>query len=235
MEVQVGKICVLFDLDGTLVLTGGAGMIAFDATFEEIFRVPGKIKDARPAGKTDPVILNQVCQKVLRRDPTSEEVEAYFKRYLTHLKEIVHTTDKYQVLPGIQALLEVLRDHPDCLLGLGTGNIREGARVKLSRPPGLWDYFAFGGFGSDSTDRPELLAIGRDRGKALLPAGEDFEEVYIIGDTPRDIEAGQAIQARTVGVATGPFSATDLQAAGADRVYEDFSDYPSFIKEIGLT
>ena len=223
--------CILFDLDGTLVLTGGAGMRAFDRAFKEIYGTDGEIKSVNPAGKTDPAILDEVCRHFLDRRPTPEEREAVFARYVRYLEGEVRDAPGFQVMPGIKPLLEALSRDGRMFLGLGTGNIREGARIKLE-PPGLWRYFRFGGFGSDAFDRPGLLARGLKEGRKLLGEGMDFEAVYVIGDTHHDITAGRAIGARTIGVATGPYSVEDLRRERPDRIYEDLSDYRAFLADL---
>ncbi|MFH1999782.1 MAG: HAD family hydrolase [Planctomycetota bacterium] len=226
--------CFLFDLDGTLVLTGGAGIRAFDQAFREIFQTEGKIKSISPAGKTDPAILQMMCNRYLERNPTEEEQRAVFSRYLEILKDEVEETDKFEVMPGIRPLLEYLHNHADCLLGLGTGNIKAGAEIKLRRPD-LWKYFHFGGFGSDAPERSQLLQRALDRGTHLLKPGEKIHKVFVIGDTPNDIQAGHAIHAQTVGVATGPYPVKALEEAGADRVYKDLSAYQDFLGDVGVS
>lgn len=229
----MSHLCFLIDLDGTLVLTGGAGLRAFDQAFREVYEVDGKIATASPAGKTDPDILRRVCLTFLGREPTEEEEKKIYARYLVYLRDEVAASPDFEVMPGIEPLLDRLVADERCLVGLGTGNLEQGARIKLSRPD-LWRYFSFGGYGSDATERSELLAIAVERGRALLVEGQAIDEVYVIGDTPRDISAGQAIGARTVGVATGPYSVEDLEKAGADLVYADFSRYETFLSDVGL-
>jgi len=229
----LSHICFLIDLDGTLVLTGGAGLRAFDKAFRVVYEVDGKIATASPAGKTDPDILRRVCLAFLGREPTPEEEASVYALYLQYLRDEVDRSVDFEIMPGIESLLQKMSLDERCLVGLGTGNLEQGAKIKLSRPD-LWRYFRFGGFGSDAPERPELLKIGLARGRALLEDGQAIKEVYVIGDTPHDISAGQAIGARTVGVATGPFSVKDLQAAGADLVYPDLSDYEAFLADVGL-
>ncbi len=229
----MSNLCFLFDLDGTLVLTGGAGLRAFDRAFREIFGSDGKIISVNPAGMTDPAILDAVCRGFLNRGPTAEEGERVFAKYLDYLREEIDKTDRFEVMPGVKSLLEILDQNDRCFLGLGTGNLQEGARIKLEYPD-LWRYFRFGGFGSDATDRTRLLEKAFEEGRRLLPPGEDFETVYVIGDTPRDITAGRAIGARTIGVATGPYSMEVLDASGADRVYPDLANHRIFLGDIGI-
>lgn len=225
-------ICLLFDLDGTLVLTGGAGLRSFNQAFFEIFKTEKTLESIKPAGKTDTAIIKEVCRLTLKRDPTLEEMEQCFDRYLNLLKIEVDSPN-FQILPGVKPLLKSLSQHSCCLLGLGTGNLEKGAEIKLKHS-NLWDYFQFGGFGSDSEDRPELLRIAQNRALKLLKNNETIDQTWVIGDTPKDIQAGKAIRANTVGVATGPYSSDQLIAEGADLVYEDLQDYKAFIKDVGL-
>jgi len=223
----VAPICFLFDLDGTLVTTGGAGMRAFDRAFRERFGRPAQIRSVSPAGKTDPEILAEVCLRALGRLPAPREEEALFRRYTELLEEELRRTSDFRVHPGIPEVLSRLHGRAGCLLGLGTGNIREGARIKLEIP-GLWHYFRFGGFGGDGRDRKALLEAALRRGRALVDGGTDFERVYVVGDTPRDVAAGRAVGARVIGVATGPYSAEALERA-AFRVFPDLGDPDSFL------
>ncbi|MHC4943395.1 MAG: HAD family hydrolase [Planctomycetota bacterium] len=233
MTESKDRICFLFDLDGTLVLTGGAGLRAFDKAFKDCFQADGKIEIASPAGKTDPNILRHVCEHFLGRTATSAEERTFFDRYLECLVEDMRTTDRYQVMPGIKALLEHLDRDDRCLLGLGTGNIEKGAEIKL-RTGDLWRYFRFGGFGSDASERAGLLRKALERAEALLKGGERIRETYVIGDTPHDIQAGRSVGARTVGVATGPYDLDELKRAGADFLYEDLGDFRTFLADIKL-
>lgn len=226
-------ICLLFDLDGTLVLTGGAGMRAFDKAYKKVFHLEGDISGVSPAGKTDRAILLEVCRMIANREPTPEEEEEVFRQYLGYLREEIKASTKFRILPGVKPLLEALSRNRQCLLGLGTGNLKEGARIKLIHA-GFWQYFTFGGFGCDATDRTQLLTTALQRGTGMLPDDEAFEAVYVIGDTPLDVHAGKAIGARTLGVATGPYSLADLEAAGADYLYPDLSDNEAVLSDLGL-
>jgi phosphoglycolate phosphatase-like HAD superfamily hydrolase len=227
------RICFLFDLDGTLVLTGGAGLRAFDEAFKGCFREDGRIEVASPAGRTDPDILRDVCLHFLGRAPTGDEERSFFEVYLKCLAEDIKTSDNYEVMPGIKDLLDHLERDDRCLLGLGTGNIERGAEIKL-RKGDLWRYFPFGGFGSDASDRAGLIRKAMERAEAFLDNEARIKEIYVIGDTPHDIHAGHEAGARAVGVATGPYDKDQLREAGADLVYEDLGDYRAFLADVGL-
>jgi phosphoglycolate phosphatase len=214
---------ILFDLDGTLVNTGGAGLRAFDRSMEEEFG-PGMTLDTiTPAGMTDTAIFREIFSHNRGRSPVKTEEERLFVRYLKYLEEEIAVSEGFRVLPGVREILEELADDNRFLVGLGTGNLETGARIKLERPA-LNGYFSFGGFGSDSSDRPELLRQGVKKG--LEAAGRTGESgvVIVIGDTPRDVSAGKAIGARTLAVASGPYSRTELQKSEPDLAVDDLCD-----------
>ena len=157
---------LLFDLDWTLIYTGGAGVRALNHAFEALFGVPEAMKQVTPDGKTDPAICREMIRVHLRREPQPEEIEKLCRGYLDRLALEVPNGPGYRVLPGIPQLLEALSALPHLLMGLGTGNLEEGAATKLARAD-LMKYFRFGGYGSDSEDRPTLLRTAVRRGEEL--------------------------------------------------------------------
>jgi phosphoglycolate phosphatase-like HAD superfamily hydrolase len=213
----------LFDLDWTLIYTGGAGVRALNVAFEKHFGIANAMKTLSPDGKTDPAIVREMIRVHLRRDPEDGEIESICRAYVDRLKIEVATSAGYRVLPGVPELLESLSKRSDILVGLGTGNLEEGARIKLSRPD-LMKYFRFGGYSSDSEDRSEVLAAAVRRGEALAGQAVAPRDVFVLGDNWRDIEAGQAIGASTVGVATGPVPYEELAKHRPDYLFRDFSD-----------
>ncbi len=220
---------LLFDLDWTLIYTGGAGVRALDYAFERIFKIPGAMKTVTPDGKTDPAIAREMIQVHLHRPPGEGEIEKVCRGYLERLKEEVAQAEGYRVLPGIPELLKALAARTDLLLGLGTGNLEEGAHIKLGRAD-LMRYFRFGGFGSDAEDRAELLRIAARRGEAL--AGHTFSsrDVVVIGDNKRDVQAGNGIDATTIAVASGPMKYEELAATAPDHLFHDLSDTKAVLK-----
>jgi phosphoglycolate phosphatase len=140
----------------------------------------------------------------------------------------VAKAEKYRILPGIPELLEALSKEPKVLMGLGTGNLEGGAHAKLARC-GLMRYFKFGGFANDSEDRPEVLRAAVRRGQALAGDPVSPRDVVVIGDNFRDILAGQAIGAYTVGVASGPMNKEELAAYHPDSLFQDLSDTPKVL------
>lgn len=212
---------ILFDIDGTLIDTGGAGRRALTRAFETLHGSAACL-DFGLAGMTDPAIV----RKALGRGghvAHDEAVQQVLTAYLAFLAGEVQDTPTYTVHPGVTDILDHTRTQPERFaVGLGTGNIEDGAQIKLARGR-LDEHFAFGGFGSDSEDRGELLRIGADRGAQRIGAEVASCRVVVIGDTPRDVAAAQQIGAECVAVATGPFSTEDLRQTGAPFVFEDLS------------
>jgi phosphoglycolate phosphatase len=219
---------VLFDIDGTLVLTGGAGLRAMNRACEELVGHTRALEGIPVAGRTDRIILGDVMDRLGR--PLDEDLlQALRDRYIACLEEEIRLPGYgvKAVLPGVQGLLDRLAARGDVLLGLVTGNFEAGARIKLGHFD-LWRYFRCGAFADDAADRNALVpfAVDRARGCGLteVPAGH----VLVVGDTPHDVECARVTGAVAVGVATGPFSTADLEASGADVVFEDLRDAEAF-------
>jgi phosphoglycolate phosphatase-like HAD superfamily hydrolase len=220
---------LLFDLDGTLVTTGGAGVRALDRAFFQVAGIVHAMDGVRPHGKTDPAIIREVF--TLRGAGNfSDLIGQILDAYVGFLEEEVRQSSMYRVLPGIIHFLKEFHGRRDLALGLATGNVERGARIKLERGR-LNSYFAFGGFGSDAENRTEV--VRRAAEKAARYTGEcvDPADIFVIGDTPRDIDAGRESGYRTVGVATSDYTRQDLEAAGADLVLSDFEqDRDQFLR-----
>jgi len=191
---------LLFDIDGTLVSTGGAGHRSMVGAFARVHGAPDVFADISFAGMTDRSIARYGLRKCL---PT--------------VSEEVPKAEGYRVLPGVQALLASLAGEARVAIGLGTGNVRRGAEVKLTRGA-IYDAFAFGGFGCDAEDRTELIRTGAERGAGRLGVPLAECRVVVIGDTPKDIAAARGIGAACVAVATGSFRERDLEAHEPDHV-----------------
>jgi phosphoglycolate phosphatase-like HAD superfamily hydrolase len=227
------KTLVLFDIDGTILHSGGAGRRAVHRAVEEVF-------GARPpeehefAGKTDPQIVRELMLRVgITAQAIQQRMPRALARYVDHLSaELGHATHGGAVYPGVVALLDALDQRDDVVLGLLTGNVHEGARAKLTAVGIDPDRFRVGAFGSDHADRPELPAIARARAEALLGHAIDGGQVVVIGDTPADMECGRAIGARAIGVATGSYSVDDLRACGAAAVFADLSDTAAVMRAV---
>jgi len=212
---------VLFDIDGTL-LWGGPAKGAFEKAMVETYGTAGDIEGLSFAGKTDPQIVRQLLADVrLDRGDIEDGFEGLWERYLGYLGVRLED-DPVEVLPGVEKLLDALESFGDIGIGLLTGNIVGGARLKLASA-GLWDRFGFGSYGSDHEERNELPAIAVGRAQELWGGFLTAAHAVIVGDTPRDVACGRAGGMKTLAVATGHFSVDDLEGAGADHVVTDLS------------
>jgi phosphoglycolate phosphatase len=213
---------VLFDIDGTLITTGGAGAVAWRLAFEELYGVPADIGKYSDAGMTDPEVGRLTFTSVIGHDPSARELGQLMAVRLEHLPRAVADSTGFRVLAGVKPLLERLSDK-DYLLGLTTGGTEAAARFKLARA-GLNRYFPFGGFGSDSTDRTELTKRAIERAAALTGGSVVPRRYLVVGDTPLDIAAARGAGAVSVGVASGHFTAEQLAEAGADHVLNSLEE-----------
>ncbi len=211
---------LLFDVDGTLVTTGGVGRRALEVAFERSFGRRDACKSFRLDGMTDRAII-RAGLGAIGIEPTEPLIDQVVIDYLRVLAEEVAAAPDatYRVHAGMASTLDAAHGVAGVAVGLGTGNIREGARIKLERV-GIYHRFAFGGFGCDAEDRTALIRRGAERGAARLAAPVAECRVVVIGDTPKDVAAAQAIGAECVGVGTGSFSAEQLLAAGATRAFD---------------
>jgi phosphoglycolate phosphatase-like HAD superfamily hydrolase len=208
-------VVVLFDVDETLVHTGGAGARSWKVAFEALYGIPADIGAHTSAGQTDPQVAAETFQGVLHRDPTPDELGALYARYLLALADEIWASKEYRVLPGAEQTLKRLGE-AGVMLGIVSGAMEGAARTKLM-PGNLNRYFVFGAYGSDSPDRPELTKLAIEKA-ARLHGHLTPAQVSVVGDTPRDIEAAQAAGAVSVGVATGHYSTEELLAAHGDHV-----------------
>jgi phosphoglycolate phosphatase len=207
---------LLFDIDGTLVSTGGAGAVAWKRAFDELYGIPADIGEFTDAGMTDPDVGAKTFEAVLHRKPTARELAQLVQRRLEHLPEAVAESKGYRVLPGVPERLKQL-SHEGHLLGIITGNGDGAAAIKLARGD-LNRWFTFGAYASAGVDRAGIVRRAVERGEAML--GEDVPnmKIYVIGDTPLDIQAAHAVDCTAIGVATGHYDQAALQEAGADHV-----------------
>jgi phosphoglycolate phosphatase len=210
------RLAVLFDIDGTLITSGGAGAASWREAFQQLYGVPADIGRYTDAGMTDPEVGRLTFERVIGRKPTPRELGRLLARRNTLLPGLVAESKGYRVLPGVAELLPRLCEE-GYLLGLTTGGVETAAHIKLERAH-LNRYFHFGGYGSDSTDRVELTRKALDRASTILAHRLSSDEVLVVGDTPKDIEAAHAAGALAVGVATGSYSKEQLAEAGADYV-----------------
>lgn len=213
-------LLVLFDIDGTLIDSGGAGIRALDLSFKELFAINNAFDGISMAGKTDAQIMREGLAK--HGISMDGHIERITSAYLKHLNKEINNNNRH-VKPGIYELLESLDSIAEIKLGLLTGNLEPGARIKLG-PFDLNRYFPSGAFGSDDEDRDKLLPVAVKRFQKLYGIKISFDDCVVIGDTPLDVYCAKPYGAMTVGVATGPYSQDSLRQAGADHVFEDFSD-----------
>jgi phosphoglycolate phosphatase len=211
---------ILFDVDGTLIHTGGAGVKAFARTLTSEFGQLNGTERIKFGGRTDPSLVREAfgyCGIA----PTEENFRRFFDAYVFWLDHLLATSRNGGACPGVWRLIDELRTgHQRPLLGLLTGNIRLGAEIKLRRY-GLWGVFATGGFGDDHEDRNQIAVVAQQRGRELLGEELSGDQILVVGDTPRDIECGRAIGARVLAVATGGANLEHLKAHQPDWVVED--------------
>jgi phosphoglycolate phosphatase len=209
-------VAVLFDIDGTLLTTGGAGAVAWRHAFEELYGVPADIGAFTDNGMADPEVGRRTFENVLEREPSARELAKLLAVRLEHLPRAIAESGGYRVLAGVEATLELLtRDY--YLVGLTTGGTEAAARFKLARGR-LNRYFPFGGFGSDSAHRVALTKRAIERAAVLHGRPLDPGRCLVVGDTPLDIAAARGAGAVSVAVASGHFGPDELRAAGADHV-----------------
>lgn len=217
---------LLFDIDGTILNTGGAAKRAFHRALLEVYGTAGPIEDHDFAGKTDP----QIARELLRRAGVAESriddgLPTLFAAYVAELRLEIESPHYAPIVhPGVPELLDALEAHrADPLLGLLTGNVAEGAELKVGSV-GLRGRFRLGAYGSDSEHRAELPRLAVERARALTGRSYRGREVVVIGDTPHDVTCGRSIGVLAVGVATGSHTAEELAAAGAHLVLENLAD-----------
>jgi len=213
---------LLFDIDGTLVTTGGAGAVAWRRAFEELHGIPADIGMFTDAGMTDPDVGAKTFEAVLHRKPTPVELAQLVQRRLEHLPEAVAESAGYKVLPGVPQRLRQL-SRAGHLLGIITGNGDGAAFVKLARGD-LMRWFTFGAYASAGVDRPGIVRRAVERGEAMLGQDVPNTDIYVIGDTPLDVDAAHAVGCTAIAVATGHYDADALRKAGADHVIETMEE-----------
>lgn len=215
------KKLLLFDIDGTLITSGGAGERALRLGFHDRFGIDDDLSAVEIAGRTDSGIARQMLG-AHGLPATPENLIAFFDGYLLHLASLLPQTIGC-LLPGIVPLLEALKVRPEIVLGLLTGNLERGARLKLTHY-GVWHFFEFGAYADDHYDRNELGPVARARAAARHGAEFAPEQIFVLGDTPHDITCARAIGAKAVAIATGKFSRAELAACAPDFLFDDLGD-----------
>ena len=216
---------VVFDIDGTLLTTGGAGAKAWARAFHDEFGVDADIEDYTEGGMPDHDVCKSTFEGVMGRTPTEREIATLIPTYVGHLWDTIEESDAYRVMPGVPELLLRLRSL-GLLLGITTGNVESAAHIKLSRGQ-LNHHFTFGGYGSDSPDRGVLTRTAIERGQRMLGSPLLPEHVIVVGDTPRDVAAARFANAIAVAVATGHFTVEQLAVTSPDHVLATLEhDFP---------
>lgn len=221
MTMASSRRLFLFDIDGTLITSGGAGESALIEAMASRFGVREDLKGITLAGATDALIAVALLKKHgLEASP--ENATALLDSYLHHLVQNM-PRHSGQVFPGVIPLLDALKQRSDSVVALLTGNVVRGAEIKL-RHYGVWDYFEFGAFADDHQDRNELGKFAQARAAEMHGIPFEPRHIFVIGDTPRDIECGRVIGAKTVAIATGNYDRASLAAHSPDFLFEDFCD-----------
>lgn len=216
------RLAILFDVDGTLIISGGAGADSWRLAFDELYGIPADIGKFTDTGMTDPDVGRKTFEAVLHREPTPAEFSKLLERRLHYLHQTVRESKHYQVLDGVAELLPKLLAE-GYLLGLVTGNLEAAAHIKMHRGK-LNRFFSFGGYGSDSSDRAEVTRIALRRAALVFGAELGPERCVVVGDTPHDADAAHAAEIACVGVASHNFNAEQLREGGADWVIESLKD-----------
>jgi len=223
---------VLFDIDGTLVLTGRAGIRAMNRACEEVIGHVGALDGIPVAGRTDWIILHDALGAI--GHALDDDLFARLRdAYVGHLEEAIAEPGEgvKAVMPGIRPLLDTLAARPDVFLALLTGNFERSARIKLAHFD-LWRYFRCGAFGDDAADRNALVPFALERAKGCGLEAIPPESIFVIGDTPHDVACARAVGAVPIAVATGTFTVDQLRASGAGIVFEDLSDTDAVLRVI---
>jgi len=221
---------ILFDIDGTLIDSGEAGRRSLNLAFKELFSIVNAFHGIRMAGKTDTEIIKEGMFN--HGMSVDGNLNVIIQTYLKHLRKEIDN-ERRHIKPGIHDLLQKLSIAKDIHLGILTGNIEPGARIKLD-PFDLNKYFPAGAFGSDDEDRNKLLPIALRRFEERCKRKIGVDECIIIGDTPRDVQCARIYGAMCIGVATGPYSINELIEAGADYVMKDMSRYQNLLQFLNV-
>lgn len=211
---------ILFDIDGTLINPAGAGTRSANAAFLDLFEIEDAFAGIRMAGKTDIRIMKEglAANRILLENGIMDRI---LSRYLVHLEREIRTPQK-RLMPGVTEVLDILERREKIRLGLLTGNIEKGARIKLA-PFGLNDRFAWGAFGDDHEDRDRLLPIAARKFRDLEGLDVPAEDCIVVGDTPADVRCAKLHGAKAVAVATGPYDLETLTRTDADYAFEDLT------------
>src|SRR5205807_1724520 len=224
------KRLLLFDIDGTLIHSGGAGVEALKLALTERFGIKDDLHDIEIAGMTDSGIVISILKK--HKIPTTAENVAAFLDSYVHFLSLELPRREGKLLPGVLELLERLKTRKRLVLGLLTGNVSRGAQIKLTHY-GVWHFFEFGAFADDHFDRDELGRFARAR--AREKHGVEFApaQIFVIGDTPHDIRCGKVFGAKTIAIATGSYTREQLASHRPDFVFDNLSEVEEVLALVG--
>lgn len=226
------KTLLLFDIDGTLLLTGGAGKVAFEEAFEEIFGVANSWKTLDPHGKTDPAIFDEVALREFGRLLLPAEFDLLMERYEEIFEDRIQESPQYHLMPGVVELLEHLSKNREILLALGTGNFEGAGRMKLKRG-GVEHYFQTGGFGNDARSRDKILLAAIAYSEKLARKQFERDRIFVIGDTEYDITAAKAAGTRSIAVLTNGRTEKSFEQDPPDYILKDLTDISAFMTCLG--
>ena len=222
------KKLLLFDIDGTLLLTGGAGKIAFEQAFEELFEIPDAWGDLDPHGKTDPAIFDEVAQRKLGRLLTEGESELLMELYEEIFEVLILRSPRFELMPGVVEILEHLTKAPDIFLALATGNFEGAGHMKLKRG-NVDHYFHTGGFGNDAKERDKIVLAAVAYSEELAKQHFEKDQIFVIGDTEYDIAAAKKAGVRSIAVLTNGRTHQSFKNDPPDHILKDLADIPAFL------
>jgi len=222
------KTLLLFDIDGTLLLTGGAGKIALEEAFEELFEIPDAWGDLDPHGKTDPAIFDEVAQRKLGRLLSEGESDLLMELYEELFEGHIQRSPRFELMPGVVEILEHLAKDPAFFLALATGNFEGAGHMKLKR--GQVDhYFQTGGFGNDARERDKIVLAAITYAEELAKQHFSKNRIFVIGDTEYDIAAAKKAGVRSIAVLTNGRTRKHFEKDPPDHILQDLTDIPAFL------
>ncbi len=220
---------LLFDIDCTLIITGNAGNKSITRAFDDLYGLKEAMVGIKPHGNTDPAIVKDIFKtKLGKNDVSQRQVDEVLNKYISILPEEIQKSQGYKVLPGIIEILKEVDASPDLVAGLATGNLERSGRIKLERGE-LNKYLRFGGFADGLIDRNHIIEKAIKKAEEFIGQAVNRSDVYVIGDTPRDIIVGKNAGAKTVAIATGIYGLEELKSHNPDYLFQDLSDYKSFL------
>ena len=220
---------LLFDIDGTLLLAGGAGKVALEQAFQELFGIPECWGNLDPHGRTDASIFDEIAGRCLGRLLTRVEFDRLMRRYETLFEDRIMTAACYELMPGVTRLLEYLSKEPGIFLALATGNFEGAGRMKLKRGK-IEHYFKAGGFGMDSRERHKILLAAVEHAESVSGKSFSKTDIYVIGDTEYDVAAAKKAGLKSIAVLTNGRTGSDFKNDPPDHILKDLTDISGFME-----